>query len=321
MLRGMSADATAPRRHPRVEFDRWAAEFPLSSFERPEAPESHRHFDSAPPGDPLDLRKAEGRSVTGPAQLCEIELARRRVVDGLPPGALGREVPVDVILWSLGPPAAPHLTRLGGVPHREADRPWPTGADGEPATFVAQYCFLDSAEVAAGPRGGDLLLVFFRHEEGHFDPPGGIVTEWSDIELKRPATAADCPEPGFPVPPLSGVLHRTVQYPDMAAWDAFKAAGHYQHYLFPAMQASLIGREAFFIQNDLRGEGRELLCTLNSLSPIGRWPLLGREAEPTDEECRWGIFGLPFTMSFGDVGCVYFLIDRDGTVTYDATCY
>ena len=303
-------------RHPRVDLDRWLAE-----FSEADAP-------------------ADGTAISGPRDLVRVERARRAVRGA---ADLGDPLAVDFILWSADPPAAPHLTRLGGVPHREAAAAWPANAKGEPLTFVGQFCFLDSEDIAAAPRGGDVLLIFFDGEYGWADPPAGIDTEWSNVELKDPLTAADCPPPHSDVPHLSGVLHRTMQYPDVRAGEAFeawaeaeKAAGRYasDSFLLDTTQASIIGRETFFIQGDPRelpdedgrGETR-LLCALNSLR-VGkeRWPLLGMPDPPADRpdrtpEGEWrDTFG-PLWMKFGDAGCVFFLLDDAGAVSWDTACY
>ena len=203
--------------------------------------------------------------------------------------------------------------------------------------------------MAAAPRGGDLLLVFTDGEYGWADPPGGLYTEWADVALKDPLTAAGVPAAGEPVeaPRVSGVLHRTVQYP--AAWDAFdawaeaeKAAGRRsEEFLLPTTQATTIGRETFFIQNDPRelfdaepGKEPRLLCALNSFAidpyPSDKsgdpWPLLGVPRTPAERTDRtaageWrDTFG-PLHLMFGDAGCVYFLLTDAGEVVWAMDCY
>ena len=40
----------------------------------------------------------------------------------------------------MGEPAKPYLTKIGGVPYRPSDEPWPGQDDEDPMTFFAQFC-------------------------------------------------------------------------------------------------------------------------------------------------------------------------------------
>ena len=288
--------ATPPARHPRLDAGHWLRTIPEQ--------------DARPAGDSID----------GPRDWVRVERARERVRAAYD---LGTPVAVDLILWAAGPAAGPHLTRTGGVPHREAGRPWPTNDAGTPLTFLAQFGFLDSGEVAAGPRGGDVLLIFSDGEYGWSDRPGGVVTEWSALALARPATAADVPAPADPGPPpvpeYSAVLHRTVQYPDgrdaVRAWFASPAGRPFTpttEGLVSEMQASVIGRSAQPIQDLPPGR---LLCTLDAIRPGGPWPLVDRDRLTDEDRPRSEWF------DFGDDGCLYFFLEDDGTVRWDMTCY
>jgi hypothetical protein len=313
--------ATAPRHHPKVDLESWIRLFPIEAFEKKEG---RRRFDTTEPGDPLDLWKASGSIVTSPADLCVTELVRRRVAQK---HDLGPAVPVDVFLWRAGAPDQPYLTKLGGLPHREAAKPWPGLADNKPFTFVAQFCFIDSRDIVTPKIPGDVMLIFFRDAQSHFGDRDDVVIEWSGLELDRPCRAEDCPKPSFPVPELSGVIYRCNEFPESG--DAFEAEGHYQYWLFPRTQSTKIGRETHFIQNDPREDGGELLCALNSIEPNRRWPFTNIEQIPVGEEpdnfaarskaefYEWG----KYHMTFGDVGCMYFLIDEEGNVRWTADCY
>ena len=83
-----------------------------------------------------------------------------------------------------------------------------------------------------------------------------------------------------------------------------------------------MGRATFFIQNDPRSVGQELFCTLNSLQPNEKWPFVNLEtlpadADETDDLYEWG----RYRMLFGDDGCMYFMIDENGKVTWVSDCY
>jgi hypothetical protein len=303
-----------PTVHPQVDFEHWSTVFPLETFQETSGP---RQFEDTRKGDPLDLWKPRGAIITSPAHLCNIELVRRnyaRTKD------LGPAVPVDLFLWSVKPVEKPYLTKLGGVPHRESTKPWPTDAGGEPYTFVAQYCFADSRDIVSKKIPGDVMLIFFRDAKSVYDPEA-IHVEWSSMELNTPLTAKECPAPSFVVPQLSGHIFRTNEYPESR--DVFEQEGHYKCYLFPTTQASKIGREAFAIQHDVREPGEELLCTLNSLSPSqAKWPYIDLETLPDDwDEPRkpfgWG----KYRMMFADVGCLFFVIDEQGNVRWGLNSY
>lgn len=303
--------------HPKVDFDYWAKTFPIETFERTSGP---RKFGSTQNGDPLDLWKPHGEIITSPAHLCNIELVRKQYANSVD---LGRSVPVDIFLWSIAPTEKPFLTKLGGVPHRESAKSWPTD-DSKPYTFVAQFCFADSRDIISDKIPGDVLLIFFKDADSIYDPDS-IHVEWSSIDLDSPITADQCPAPSFTVPQLSGHIYRTNEYPD--SWNVFEQGGHYQCYLFPTTQSTKIGRETFFTQNDPRGPNDELLCALNSVHPTtyppsSKWPFIGLEILPDDwdqpnDHYEWG----KYRMMFADVGCMYFLIDENGKVTWTWDSY
>ncbi|MEM7227474.1 MAG: DUF1963 domain-containing protein, partial [Planctomycetota bacterium] len=72
-------------------------------------------------------------------------------------------------------PEKPYLTKLGGVPHRESKKRWPMNRDGQPCTFVAQFCFADSRDIISTKLRGDVLLMFLPGP----DPAEEPVFEWS----------------------------------------------------------------------------------------------------------------------------------------------
>ena len=174
--------------HPLLDFDKWANIFPIESFEKTEGP---RRYNSTEPGDPLDLWKMRGTMITSPSHLCQIELVRKRYAKE---HDLGEPVPVDIFLWSTGPADRPYLTKLGGVPHREASKKWPKDSNNNPYTFVGQFCFVDSKDIVSDCLPGDVMLIFFK-EAGSIYDRAGIHVEWSSLELESPTSAANCPNP------------------------------------------------------------------------------------------------------------------------------
>lgn len=313
----------AVQHHPQVDLGKWTNQFPIESFET-----SHgsRRFSVTSPDDPLNLWKAQGTAITSPADLSQIELVRRNVGKR---HNLGTPVPADVVLWRTGPPQAPYLTKLGGTPHREATRHWPSDASGIPFTFVAQFCFLDSMDIVAHPLPGEVMLIFFRNRlSNYLGEQTDVHIEWSDRVLADPLRAEDCPRPGFPVPQLAGVLHRSQDYPE--GGEAFRQEGHYHWQLFAVSKATKIGREACTIYSDPRRPGDRLLCTLNSLEPNSKeWLFLdveklsGSEYSSVPEEFEWSEYHNwgNYRMMFGDRGCTYFLIDANGKVRWESQSY
>lgn len=300
--------------HPRVDFEHWATVFPIETFQKADGP---RQFRSTRKGDPLDLWKPQGQVITSPAHLCNIELVRRPYAETK---NMGPSVPVDIFLWSVAPVEKPFLTKLGGVPHRESAKPWPKDSSGNPYTFVAQYCFADSRDIVSDRIPADVMLVFFKDAQSVYDPRA-IHVEWSSIELDSPATADQCPSPSFVVPQLSGHIYRTNEYPDSR--DVFEQEGHHRFYLFPVTQATKIGRETHFVQNDVRDSRKELICTLNSVQPsTSKWPFIDLEELPDDwdkpnDQYGWG----KYRMMFADVGCLYFVINKAGKVSWMMDSY
>lgn len=307
--------------HPTFDFKKWSAIFPIETFEEKDGP---RKFDSTSPDSPLDLWKAREAIVTSPAHICEIELVRQRCAAKYD---LGEPLPTDIFMWSTSPVEQPYLTKLGGVPHREAAKEWPTASDNTPYTFVAQYCFADSWDVVPDGVPNEVMLVFFKGSDGFYGEDD-IHIEWSSLELENPLSVESCPKPAFTVPRLSGVIHRCNEYPD--SWDVFEQEGHDQYHLFPTSQSTKIGQDTHYIQGYAPADGYKLFCTLNSVHPSkGDWPFIGLESLPEDwdepgEEFNkadapygWG----KYYMMFADVGCLYFAINEKGEVSISRDSY
>lgn len=304
-------------RHPEVDFDYWSTVFPMEMLINTRGPQ---RFASTDPNDPLDLWKVHGTPITSPAQLCMIELVRKQCAgaDRRGAAALGPALPVDLLLWSVEPARRPWLTRLGGTPHRESTKPWPTH-DGRPCTFVCQFCFVDSTDIVPEQLPGKVMLVYLADANGYWDPEK-VHIEFSSVKLQSPMTAEQCPRPSFVVPQLSGHIHRTCEYP--RGEHVFYKAGHWMPWYFSMTRCTKIGRRSFDVDAPGLVQGElECLCALHSFDYLhgplqGFWPLIGLETFPDEfsepySHDDWGRFG----MRLGDVGCLYFLIDKQGAVT------
>jgi hypothetical protein len=283
--------------HPTLDFDEWSKIYPRESFAKP-----------------------DGEIITSPSHLCEVEFARDKMRSRKP---LGTPVPVDIFLWSSGQPKKPYLTKLGGTPYRESSRPWPRSDDGKPYTFVAQFCFADSRNIVSNRLPNDVMLIFFKDSDS-YKPSNqkAVQIEWNSVELSQPSLPSDCPEPSFTVPQLSGVRYRMNEYPDsedlfFESEDEFPSG-----YLLAVTQSTKIGRETFYIQNDVREEGDELICALSSFHPSEEWPLVDMKSLPKEPQnpngpYEWG----KYRMMLSDVGCMYFVIDKGGSVSWHADSY
>jgi hypothetical protein len=326
----------APKKHhPRFDLAAWSKVFPLRSFERRSGP---RRFHSSAPDDPIDLWKAQGRAINSPADMCCIEHVRKAAAAERD---LGRKVPVDIFVWRAGAPAAPYLTKVGGIPHRERELEWPEDDEGNPATFVAQICFIDSLDIVPVRPPGDVMLLFLGGcDDDTFHPFEDYRIEWSSIALDEPMRAKDCPPAQLPVPQLAGEIHRTCEYPDarftmrrergriVPGSDPF--ARNYKSWFFETTQSTKIGQTTHFIQGDGPAKGQHLLCTFNSIEPSerDRWPFVGLPRLPRNHECAHSA-AFPdaprstgkYRIMFYDAGCMYFFIDKRGRVTLCGDCY
>lgn len=293
-----------PKRvHPVLDIAHWEAEFPLDREDLPTG------------------------WIDGPGDLALAEQARKFAGRH---GDLGPSVPADFFTWSkLSWSDKPWLTQIGGVPWREADKPWPKDEDGIPLHFLGQICFADSKDILPCKLPGDVALIFGRWQRGYtFLPDDSTIEalEWSPLKLKKPLTMA----PGWTtVLPFCyhGVIHRSVQYTDdELAVAAFAAADLTKYESSGTLQISSIGRYANLPQGwpfDER-KGSTLIATLSSFIFNGRWPLCdmhgvlkltypdGSEYERSSPD------GL--NLNIGSVGCIWLYRDEDGSFKLDSAC-
>jgi len=162
-----------------------------------------------------------GEQITSPADLLAVLATRSR----LPIFQDAPSVPTDIFVFGFGEPAIPYTTKVGGVPFRPSNKPWPEH-DGKKMTFLAQFCFSDSFDLFSFPLPGDLLEIFLvdfpnieRDTYYHY--------EWYNREeVKRPMAFNDVPSKSFLRANFAEknntvnwycVKHRTVDYPQAAS--------------------------------------------------------------------------------------------------------
>jgi hypothetical protein len=128
--------------------------------------------------------------------------------------------PVDVFIWGLGEAPERSFTKIGGLPYRPANLPWPKISSyespypvkvGEPMTFLAQFNFAGSKDIFPH-LPGDVLLIFAENEE--FASPESFKLEWYSLGLPDDALIAksDMPPPAWMFVTCHGYRYRTVDY-------------------------------------------------------------------------------------------------------------
>ena len=97
-----------------------------------------------------------GHHITSPADVLRVLATRFQ----LPVFQDAPSIPTDVFVFGVGEPKIPYVTKVGGVPFRPVNKPWPEH-DGRKMTFLAQFCFSDSLDLFSFPLPGNLLVIFF----------------------------------------------------------------------------------------------------------------------------------------------------------------
>lgn len=284
--------------HHRLELDRWTSEFPLARLRaeardyvlqrRQELPQAYADENAIDAH--IRLMEPDWRIVVGPATVAINEQLKAEWLDGgeVPQG----RVPTDLFVWAKGEAPDRSLTKIGGLPYRPADVPWPTGDTGEPLRFIVQLNFLDSRDLVP-PLPGDVLLVF-GHEDALVVHPERLVFEWWSTPLRSLVTEG--PAVDDELAPYYAVLHRTDDWDD-AIYEGTKIGG------LPS-----------FIQEepDVRGA---FIGTIGSISVAvnARYPFINHP-----EPRGWSREN---DLMIGDMGSLYLFIDDTGIIQANSQCY
>jgi hypothetical protein len=269
--------------HPVVDIDFWRAEFA-----------------------PKEGEKLHDMWIDTPRRLIHMIQRREAAFEKLKKPPVG--VPVDLFLWGygFGSPEKPYTTRVGGIPWREATKPWPADKRGKSLTFIAQLCFVDSKDIISAKLPGDLLLIFGEFCDGEvtLDDPA-VVLEWSSASLKAPSEREHCPKHGRLPFRLDGAIHRTVQYPD--EYDLFDERSIRD----AVWQGTIIGPSAFMPQFT---EPAGLIATFSSILPSGpRWPLLNVPSLPQYIAPKGHRLDIElWELNIGDAGVIAICMDKKG---------
>ena len=214
----------------------------------------------------------------------------------------GDDDPVEQVFYIPG--EAPHrfLTKVGGLPFRMARWPWPTGRDGRPMTFVAQFNLATAADFVRD-LPGDILLIFAERRENLIwmqTYQDGLTFEWWPLGLAdHQLVAADqIPDTGWRIRPQFGVHLRTHDGRRLGSntgtkiggWPDFIQSGPYSGYFGG-----------------------------NHLIQFAR-------PEPVPEGLdRWADLADPAVageaIKIGDGGCLYLFRRSDGTIDWYSECY
>jgi hypothetical protein len=174
-------------------------------------------------------------------------------------------VAADIFVLGRGEPARREATKLGGLPYWPRKRAWPTDAEGEIMTFIAQFCFADSRDIV-GRLPGDVLLLFAAREDLDSDlEPGLLHFEWMRLGETHLVQASDLPPSPWPWPitPYYGAIYRSRDYPG--------AEGHFSQYNAPERLAILAGTKIGGVPRWVQieeGIRDRFLCSLASVHAV-----------------------------------------------------
>lgn len=276
-------------------------------------------------------------AISGPLDMAVLEQLRD---DSYAQQPSIERVPTDVFIWSRGEPDQRALTKIGGLPYRAADAPWPLDASGAPMTFVAQICFADSRDLIP-ETPGDILLIFSEaknwgsEEAPRYNFPFIEAMNWSSEPslLYSEADEKDysllfewvspgdfplvsrelIPQTGWQIMPCYGTLYRTWDYPHV---DGF-AYPEVKEHIPPVIEATKIGGICPWSEVDWTdyadGEMEGYLCSLRSLSNEIYWPFPFLNVP---EPISWDEWKHSHPLMIGDVGIINFFLRPDGTVRW-----
>jgi hypothetical protein len=243
-------------------------------------------------------------AIAGPRDLLAIESVRS-ALNG--ENLLSGAVECDLFVFGRGTPNNPHCTKIGGLPYRRRDVPWPTYRDDHGIErdfdFLAQFSFAESSDIVSAG-GHDLLLLFVKQDD--FYGPGAYFAEWSDGAISPDELWTAAKPPHAVIPQLYGLRHRCHDYREC---NASLPVQHY--YLYRHIQVARGIKIGGLPTLPPPAEGLRFLCQLAALTP------------KSDTPFPWCNHELPIAwedtadenLSVVDNGVLcLFLDDRDGVV-------
>jgi hypothetical protein len=263
----------------------------------------------------VDASCRRPRTTFSPIQFLDAHLARQDVLSEIGVDS-GNPMPVEYIAWSLGEPVNRSATKVGGLPYRPRNLPWPIGHDDSmPMDFLAQFNFSNSQDIFQNLHlPGDVLLIFRERHEDRFH------TEWHRHglnDLVRPRDVPQIPE-SFPgekavSTPMFGHLWRTSDYPELGTRD------DQQVRTLACLSASKIGGMPGLLPPK-PFEHSKFLCKLASIQvPVEfPWPFVNSKRAPKPS-CSWS--KAYNALMIGDLGALYCFADERGNVACVSQCH
>lgn len=269
--------------------------------------------------------KPDANIISGPYDIAVVEQLREAafVMD-----SILERIPTDVFVWNRGESPQRAVTKVGGVPYREADKPWPIAPSGIPMTFVAQFCFADSHDIVPTVPG-DIVLIFAEGKEWRYrdevdydfawgdgdERDSAIHFEWVKMDDALPLVTRDeMPQTLWRIAPCYAAIHRTWDYPTA---DGFAYPEVDQH-IPTVLEATKIGGVSPWLDELEESDslpGGNFLCSLSSIFPdiYEPYPFINvPEPIPYDE---WQASHM---LMIGDVGLMNFFINGYGDLRWTA---
>ncbi len=285
--------------HERLDLSHWELVFPVSRLRK----------------------EASGKipavgGISGPYQIAILEQLREASYASLP-GI--KRVPTDIFIWSRGEPDQRMITKIGGLPYRAVESPWPVAPSGTSMTFVAQICFADSRDIVP-PLPGDILLIFTEAKNwgdentplydfmGEAEDDSYLLFEWVSFNDYPLVAHQDIPATGLSIMPCYGTIHRTWDYPQVDGF-AYPAIAED---IPPIIEATKIGGICPYLEYEDDGDGT-YLCSLRSLdNEIYRpFPFLN-----VPEPISWHEWSASQPLMIGDVGLINLFLKKNATLRW-----
>jgi hypothetical protein len=236
------------------------------------------------------ILEVEITAITSPCHLIVRELCVHHVLgDNYEPDSTKTEV----FVFSTGEPPRRDITKVGGLPYRERELPWPATPQGNRLTFIGQLSFAVSHDLV-GELPGDVLLVFAPTNEGI---PEEFYFEWKPLGLTDLIPKDEVPTRAWTFVTCFGTPYRTADYGRHE--QRFVAEFGDRGYCFPRILGTKVGGEPMWIQPELDVPGK----FIGSIGPVQvqpqvmypwinrRSPLSLKEYSDDDQVLMWGDMG------------------------------
>jgi hypothetical protein len=254
-----------------------------------------------------------GQLITSPYDVFSVE--ELRDIHGLREGTA---FPADLFVFGKGESPRREATKVGGIPYWPANRPWPTGDEGSPLLFLAQFNFTDSRDLFPAPLPGDVLLLLVKDPEDYLEPDL-IQFEWLPLGLP-PVSHFDESLMATTAGPFYGVIYRSADYPD--AIERASDLEVSQSHNLPILNGTKIGGVPHWIQ-DGDDSDNQFLCQLGSIQAAHQvpYPWVNQAESLGLKFDDQGIYGGSNSIVFSDMGTIYIFLDQGGSIRSSFECY